>query len=111
MNEIDAEMRKIEDSLSSYVECKGFIDKISDYMNTKDEATAIEESESDADLKEDEVAEDKGPDFFLTQKEDNKSVVNSEHYSEFDGVSYEKVIGFDKKRLLELFQEIEDKQM
>lgn len=107
MNEIDAEMRKIEDSLSNYLECKSFVDKVSGYMKIKHKTGSNEDSDSEGDG----VAEDKGPDFFLTQKEEADSKADEDKSEEFDGHSYEKVIGFDKKRLLELFQEIEDKQM
>ena len=64
---------------------------------------------SDSDQSSDsEVEEQKGPDFFLTQKEqESESLESSEHPEEYNQFNYEKIIGFDKKGLLELFQEID----
>ena len=57
-------------------------------------------------------AEDK-TDFFLTQKEaeDSNSISDSEEKSDFDELSYDKRIGFDKKKLIDLFQDIEEKNL
>ena len=55
-------------------------------------------------------AEDKGQDFFLTQKVEGSSVSGS-NLDESEGLSYEKRIGFDKRKLIDLFQEIEEKNL
>ena len=59
---------------------------------------------SDEDLSQHEV---KGPDFFLTQKEQEIANVKEEQESQI----YERAIGFDKNKLMDLFLEIEEKNL
>ena len=110
MNETETEMRKVEDSLTGYKECKEFIDKLTEFRKIKkkqmleisDSEKAVPQIQSDTEGK---------ADFFLTQKgdENSSSISSSEKQSDFDEYSYERRIGFDKKKLLELFQDIEEK--
>lgn len=81
---------------------------MTEFRKNKDRAQILETSEgSEKYESHEDVVEDKPADFFLTQKGETSSVSDSHEESEQEGLSYEKRIGFDKKKLLELFQEIE----
>lgn len=91
-----------------YIECKDFIDKLTEFRKNKDRDQILETSEGSEKLEiHEDLVEDKQADFFLTQKGETSSVSELHEESEEEGLSYEKRIGFDKKKLLELFQEIE----
>jgi hypothetical protein len=91
------------------LECKEFIDKLTEFKSHKEKANVADSIEFDK-SSEEVYAEDKGHDFFLTQKAENSSVSGS-NIDESEGLSYEKRIGFDKRKLIDLFQEIEEKNL
>mmetsp|Transcript_38276 Transcript_38276/g.37784 ORF Transcript_38276/g.37784 Transcript_38276/m.37784 type:complete len:109 (-) Transcript_38276:388-714(-) len=98
MNETDTEMRKVEDLLNEFKECKDFIDKLAEFRSVRNESEEVSDTGN-------------APNTFLTQKENgsepsNSSVSDESHVNEFN---YERRIGFDKEKLLALFQDIEEK--
>lgn len=90
--------------LDMSLECKKFIDELLEFKKNKDKEMNIDSSRSSDELA---IEQDEGPDFFLTQK--NKETANNKEDQE--SILYERAIGFDKNKLMDLFLEIEEKNL